>query len=181
MQNNKFLNFLFRIPSLCSDEPVLGAQGVAQRLSIRFVTDGGDTGRNLQQHLHGEAEHWLDWFHITMRITVMRQMAKSITSEEVNDLPARIDRDLGHANWLLWHGNHVDGSDAAVGISWELELAGNKDAATKLDKALGEFSGYIHKAANYLDLAIAKIEPEARRKSPATTFETLAKALFPPS
>lgn len=36
-------------------------------------------------------------------------------------------------------------------------------------------------AANYLDLAIAKIEPEVRQKCPATTFETLAKAVFPPS
>ncbi len=36
-------------------------------------------------------------------------------------------------------------------------------------------------AANYLDLAIAKIEPEVRQKRPAKPFETLAKAVFPPS
>jgi hypothetical protein len=90
-------------------DAVLDAQGLTQRQSVRFVSDGGDTIRNLQQHLHGEGEHWLDWFHITMRITVMRQMAKSITSAEVNDLPARIDRDLARMKWLLWHGNHVEG------------------------------------------------------------------------
>ncbi len=36
-------------------------------------------------------------------------------------------------------------------------------------------------SANYLDLAIAKIEPEVREKHPAMTFEMLAKAVFPPS
>jgi Plasmid pRiA4b ORF-3-like protein len=135
------------IPDL---DAVLDAQGLTQRQSIRFVSDGGDTVRNLQQHLHGEGEHWLDWFHITMRITVMRQMAKSITSAEVNDLPARVDRDLARMKWLLWHGNHVDGADAADLITWDLELADNQDAAAKLDKALGEFSGYIRKNADFI-------------------------------
>ena len=36
-------------------------------------------------------------------------------------------------------------------------------------------------AANYLDLAIAKIEPEVREKNPAMTFEVLARELFAPS
>ena len=35
-------------------------------------------------------------------------------------------------------------------------------------------------AANYLDLAIARIEPEVRKKRPAMTLDMLAKELFPP-
>lgn len=131
-------------------DAVLDAQGLAQKQSIRFVSDGGDTVRNLQQHLHAEGEHWLDWFHITMRITVMRQMARSIVSAETNDLADRIDRDLARVKWLLWHGNHVDGADAADGISWDLELADNKDGAAKLEKALSEFSSYIRKNADFI-------------------------------
>ena len=129
---------------------VLDAQGLAPRQSIRFVSDGGDTVRNLQQHLHAEGEHWLDWFHITMRITVMRQMAKSIVSSETTDLADRIDRDLARIKWLLWHGNHIDGADAADMITWDLELADNKEVAAKLEKALGEFSGYIRKNAAFI-------------------------------
>jgi hypothetical protein len=129
---------------------VLNAQGLAQRQSIRFVSDGGDTVRNLQQHLHGEGEHWLDWFHITMRITVMRQMAKSLTSSEASDLADRIDGDLARIKWLLWHGNHVDGAEAADLITWDLELADKKDAAAKLEKALGEFSSYVRKNADFI-------------------------------
>ena len=43
-------------------------------------TDGGDTVRDLQLYLNPQAEHLLDWFHITMRLTVMGQMAKSINA-----------------------------------------------------------------------------------------------------
>jgi hypothetical protein len=39
-----------------------------------FLSDGGDTVRDLQMYLSPESEHWLDWFHITMRLTVMGQM-----------------------------------------------------------------------------------------------------------
>jgi hypothetical protein len=28
---------------------------------------------NLQAYLHPDSEHWLDWFHITMRISVLQQ------------------------------------------------------------------------------------------------------------
>lgn len=129
---------------------VLDAQGLAQSQSVRFVSDGGDTVRNLQQHLHAEGEHWLDWFHITMRITVMRQMAKSIASAEVNDFAGRIDRDLARIKWLLWHGNHVDGAEAADLITLDLEHADNTDVAAKLEKALAEFSSYIRKNVDFI-------------------------------
>ena len=110
-------------------DAVLNEQGLSGGQSIHFVSDGGDTVRNLQLRLHSEAEHWLDWFHITMRITVMRQMAKSIVSIETTDLADRIDRDLARIKWLLWHGNHVDGAEAADLLTWDLELADNKDIA----------------------------------------------------
>lgn len=35
-------------------------------------------------------------------------------------------------------------------------------------------------AANYLDLALARIEHEVRKKRPAMTLDMLAKELFPP-
>jgi len=36
-------------------------------------------------------------------------------------------------------------------------------------------------AANYLDLAIAKIEPEVRKKRPEMTLDMLIKEIFSPS
>ena len=38
-----------------------------------FLSDCGDSVRNLQAYLHPDSEHWLDWFHITMRISVLQQ------------------------------------------------------------------------------------------------------------
>jgi hypothetical protein len=42
------------------------------RISPRFemLSDGGDTVRQLQEYLHPCSEHLIDWFDITMRLTV---------------------------------------------------------------------------------------------------------------
>lgn len=39
-------------------------------------SDGGETLRDLQIYISPESEHWLDCFHITMRLTVMGLMVK---------------------------------------------------------------------------------------------------------
>jgi hypothetical protein len=48
---------------------------------IVFLSDGGDTVRELQNYLSPESEHLLDWFHITMRLTVMGQMLQGMRTE----------------------------------------------------------------------------------------------------
>ena len=58
---------------------------------ITFLSDGGDTVRDLQLYLRPPAEHLLDWFHITMRVTVMKQMANGIPRTDLVDLEAEID------------------------------------------------------------------------------------------
>ena len=57
---------------------VLKSQGMQSNQQVTFLSDGGDTVRDLQLYLNPNAEHLLDWFHITMRITVMRQMTKRL-------------------------------------------------------------------------------------------------------
>jgi hypothetical protein len=60
---------------------VLQAQGVQANQSVIFLSDGGETVRNLPEFLIPESEHWLDWFHITLRLTGIGQMIKGL--EEV--------------------------------------------------------------------------------------------------
>jgi hypothetical protein len=60
---------------------VLKSQGLQMNQQIVFLSDGGDTVRNLQTNLSPESEHVLDWFHVTMRLTVMGQMIKGITAD----------------------------------------------------------------------------------------------------
>jgi hypothetical protein len=43
---------------------------------VIFLSDGGDDVRKLQLYLTPFAEHLLDWFHITMRLTVLGQLVK---------------------------------------------------------------------------------------------------------
>ena len=45
---------------------------------LTFLSDGGDTVRDLQLYLSPEAEHLLDWFHVAMRLTVLQQTAKGL-------------------------------------------------------------------------------------------------------
>ncbi len=46
--------------------------------TVTFLSDGGDTVCKLTEGLNPLAEHILDWFHITMRLTVLSQMAKGV-------------------------------------------------------------------------------------------------------
>ncbi len=50
---------------------VLQDQDWQENQPVTFMTDGGDTVINIVQHIAPAWEHILDWFHITMRITVM--------------------------------------------------------------------------------------------------------------
>jgi hypothetical protein len=57
---------------------LLKSQGMQENQQIVFLSDGGEDVRNLQLYLSPEAEHILDWFHLTMRITVPKQTAKGL-------------------------------------------------------------------------------------------------------
>ena len=57
---------------------LLKSQQLQMNQQITFMTDGGEDIRDLPQFINPEAEHILDWFHITKRLTVMSQMAKGL-------------------------------------------------------------------------------------------------------
>ena len=46
------------------------------------MSDGGEDVRRVQEYLHPNSEHLIDWFHITMRLTVLRQQTKSLQAEQ---------------------------------------------------------------------------------------------------
>jgi len=57
---------------------LLKNQGMQENQQIVFLSDGGEDVRNLQLYLNPQAEHLLDWFHVTMRLTVLTQTAKGL-------------------------------------------------------------------------------------------------------
>ena len=52
------------------------------------MTDGGDTVLNIVQYMAPSSEHILDWFHITMRITVMHQYGKGLAHHNPDEAEA---------------------------------------------------------------------------------------------
>jgi hypothetical protein len=89
---------------------VLQSQGHQLNQQITFLSDGGDTVRDLQLYLNPHAEHLLDWFHVAMRLTVLQQTAKGLPDQirdEEQDYPLRdpVIRNLERLKWFLWHGN----------------------------------------------------------------------------
>lgn len=57
---------------------LLKAQGMQENQQMIFISDGGDTVRDLPMYLNPHSEHLLDWFHVAMRLTVLGQFAKGI-------------------------------------------------------------------------------------------------------
>jgi hypothetical protein len=73
--------------------------------AITFLLDGGDNVRDLQLYLRALAEHLLDWFHVTMRITGKRQQLKELIAAAPDHDLATLDSELERVKWYLWHGN----------------------------------------------------------------------------
>jgi hypothetical protein len=61
---------------------VLQSQGMQLNQQITFLSDGSDTVRDLQLYISPEAEHILDWHHVTMRLTVLDQYRGHLTKRE---------------------------------------------------------------------------------------------------
>jgi hypothetical protein len=130
---------------------VLQSQGHQLNQQITFLSDGGDTVRELQLYLNPHAEHILDWFHATMRLTVLQQTAKGLpemTRDEEQDYPLRdpVVRDLERLKWYLWHGNVYKALQVVQSIEMDLDAAvatSGHGTARKLLKAVEEFHTYI--------------------------------------
>ncbi len=82
----------------------LSAQGMQANQQIFFLSDGADNLRELQFGMYPESIHVLDWFHITMRLTVLMQYAKGLQASD----PATGSKVLSlleSSKRYLWHGN----------------------------------------------------------------------------
>jgi Plasmid pRiA4b ORF-3-like protein len=70
---------------------VLKSQGMQMNQQVTFLSNGDNKLRELQLYLNPNAEYLLDWFHITMRLTVMSQMAKGINqTDPASDIPKQL-------------------------------------------------------------------------------------------
>jgi hypothetical protein len=121
---------------------LLKGQGMQMNQRVMFFSDGGADIRDLQLYLNPEAEHYLDWFHVTMRLTVMGQYAKGL--EISSGKREELLKLLESTKHYLWHGNVYRARDRiedTLDFLDSEEVVG--DNLPKLRKALEEFDQYI--------------------------------------
>lgn len=124
----------------------LKKQGVQANQDITFITDGGEEVRSLAEMIAPASEHVLDWFHITMRITVLRQFAQGLENHD-----EQVGQDMLEAlrriKWHLWHGNSWRAREEIVDLQFDAEgLETGYPNMRKFLTAIGDFQAYI--AAN---------------------------------
>jgi hypothetical protein len=131
----------------------LNEQGMQANQQITFLSDGADNVRDLQYLMYPESEHLLDWFHVTMRLTVLNQFAKGVVQSDP-DSGAVIAKDLEGTKWFLWHGNVENALhrlDNCIAYCDDPEIKYEK--AKKFLKYLEEMDNYIrnnrHLIPNY--------------------------------
>lgn len=128
---------------------VLKSQGMQMNQQVVFLSDGGDDVRELQMYLNPEAEHYLDWFHVTMRLTVMGQYAKGLPEQADNvvenpALRAEAEKRLESLKWYLWHGNVFQALEEIEDLRTLLDDGQDlTNSGKKLAKAIDEFLTYI--------------------------------------
>lgn len=122
---------------------VLKDQGWQENQPVTFMTDGGDTVINMALHMAPASEHILDWFHITMRLTVIQQYIKGLAHYDEEDAE-KLARQLRQIKGFLWNGNLHDGQAVIGDLVMDLDEIETDYASIKaLHKAATEFDTYI--------------------------------------
>jgi hypothetical protein len=136
---------------------LLQSQGLQMNQQIEFLSDGGDTVRDVQLYLSPEADHLLDWFHLTMRLTTMTQSAKGLPAmmgeEETVPLRDEVLRQLERTKWFLWHGNVFQALQVLQSVLFDLEMATferDDGKIGKLCKAVQDFHTFIDRNRDFI-------------------------------
>lgn len=134
---------------------VLRDQGFQMNQEITFLTDGGDSVRNIAFDMSPCAEHILDWFHITMRLTVMRQYAKGLAHYNESEA-VELEHTLKRIKGFLWNGNTRDALMCIRILDGDLfEIETDYSGIKAFRKCAAEFHTYItrnvHTIPNYAE------------------------------
>ncbi|MDQ2944586.1 MAG: hypothetical protein M3Y27_01345 [Acidobacteriota bacterium] len=121
----------------------LTEQGVDPTQPTPFLSDVGETVRIAQGNFRAFGEPILDWFHITMQMTVLTQTLKGVEFDE-SEVPDRKDnalRELRRAKAFLWHGSVHAALEVLDDLSWLIDA--ETEASKSFLRRLEQFSDYI--------------------------------------
>ena len=121
----------------------LRQQGFQADQDLTFITDGGEEVRALAERISPCSEHVLDWFHVTMRITVLRQFAQGLVHHDKEAGMAALD-ELRRIKWFLWHGNTYRTREVIDDLLLDLDALDSRyPKLRKFRTAMREFQVYI--------------------------------------
>ena len=107
---------------------------------VVFMSDGGEDVRQVQEYLHPNSEHLIDWFHITMRLTVLQQQTKALQAER-SDEGAAASKQIESVKHLLWHGNVDETLDRIDSLFMDVDLISRQSApAEKLAAGISDLA-----------------------------------------
>jgi hypothetical protein len=126
---------------------VLTSQGLQANQDVTFLTDGGEEIRALTERITPASEHVLDWFHITMRLTVLEQYTRGVAHHD-EAAGQRLLKSLESIKWLLWHGNQCRSREEIAFFESDVDgLALDYKHLGKFARAAHEFAVYIRNNA----------------------------------
>ena len=128
----------------------LDHEGVRPDQPVLFLSDGGDTVRQAQAGYGRFGESILDWFHISMRIQNLLQLAKGL--EQTEDTPQReaILTDIERVKWYLWNGCSYRALRRLESLAWDIEAFNDSETTKKLANKLKESITYFSRNRNYI-------------------------------
>lgn len=129
---------------------LLKSQGMQENQAVEFLSDGGDTVRNLQTYLHPFSTHLIDWFHLAMKLTVLQQQNKAFIEESPEE-GTHVAKTLERVKHYLWHGN-VDSALECLGLLlFDLDVQRRRiPVAAKLERGVTEFDTYIRNNQKFI-------------------------------
>ena len=128
---------------------LLKSQGMQENQQVVFLSDGGEDVRRVQEYLQPHSEHLIDWFHITMRVTVLQQQTKAL-QEERPETGADVSKRLDSVKHLLWHGNTEEALERLTDLIMDLSLIQAYSPAKKLGDSVSEFQTYIENNREFI-------------------------------
>jgi hypothetical protein len=137
---------------------VLRSQGLTMNQQVEFLWDGGEDVRHVQLYWNPEAEQLLDWFHLTMRLTVLLQTAQGMPEkngegEEQYELRPQVEKQLESIKWYWWHGNAFQALNKLESVEMDLEAVAYEsqdDHTRKLLKGVEELHPYVERNQPFL-------------------------------
>lgn len=129
---------------------LMKSQGMQENQQVVFMSDGGENVRRVQEYLHPFSEHLIDWFHITMRLTVLQQQTKAL-QEEQPQTGADVSKRLESVKHLLWHGNAEEALERLADLLMDLSfIQARSTTAKKVAHTVTEFETYIRNNREFI-------------------------------